>query len=257
MSTIRIARRRRFTQVDRRSAEDERLSFRARGLLVWLLSKPDDWKVDSTSIARHTTEGREAVRTAMRELETHGYLVRKRERVKGRWATETVVYEHPELAQLDLLTSAQEPVAVDGTGAQETVAGSPGVGELGAVVPEDGDKTTGTEGTTAATAAERVEAQSIVDAFWKWSKEQRGTEPTLTANGSGSPYMALVKIVERLLRAGWTTPQVKAALVATPAYTLNALTLQLNQAKGTAPAVGPRGPVDDDRSGVAGRVVDL
>jgi hypothetical protein len=35
--------RRRFTRIDNTAIEDPRLSFRALGVLTYVLSKPDDW----------------------------------------------------------------------------------------------------------------------------------------------------------------------------------------------------------------------
>ncbi|WP_407107889.1 replication protein [Rhodococcus aetherivorans] len=86
-----------FTILSNAVVNDGRLSFRARGLLVWLLSKPADWRIRSESIAAQSPrEGREAIRTAMRELEQHGYLVREKvQDERGRWATIQTVYEEP------------------------------------------------------------------------------------------------------------------------------------------------------------------
>jgi hypothetical protein len=100
MSVIRVARRNRYTTIDRRTVNDDRLSFRARGVLQWLLDKPDDWKADAEDIAEHGTEGRDAIRTCLRELEALGYLVRRRWRDPGtgRWVTEHVLFEHPSRA---------------------------------------------------------------------------------------------------------------------------------------------------------------
>lgn len=96
MTTIRVERRQRFTTVSRKLVNDNRLSFRALGLLVWLLDKPDDWRVNSTQIANQCVEGRDAVRSAMAELERCGYLTRQRiQGSKGRWCTEVVVREVP------------------------------------------------------------------------------------------------------------------------------------------------------------------
>lgn len=56
------------------AATDKRLSFRARGLLAYMLSRPPSWRFNAERLARETDgEGREAVRTAMRELSTAGY----------------------------------------------------------------------------------------------------------------------------------------------------------------------------------------
>jgi len=96
MTTIRVERRDRFTTVDRATVNDATLSFKARGLLIWLLDKPDGWRVRSDAIALATTEGRDSVRSALRELECAGYLTRTKCRDKrGRVRTETVVRETP------------------------------------------------------------------------------------------------------------------------------------------------------------------
>jgi hypothetical protein len=97
---IKHPRPRRWTAVDRRTINDERLSFRARGVLLWLLDKPNDWQWTSTTIAEEGVEGRDAVRTALGELESCGYIARRREQGKdGRWFTEVWVYERPEDAE--------------------------------------------------------------------------------------------------------------------------------------------------------------
>jgi hypothetical protein len=97
MSTIRVAKRHRFTSVHRDTINDASLSFRARGLLIYLLDKPDDWRVNSEAIERAGREGREAVRASLRELEAAGYLERTRTRDcrTGKWMTEAVIHERP------------------------------------------------------------------------------------------------------------------------------------------------------------------
>jgi len=130
MGTVRVAKRRRFTQVDQATVNDQTLSFRARGVLVWLLDKPDDWRCDSLAITRAGTEGRDAIRAALNELEEHGYLVRNRFRdaETGQWGYEAVVFETP---QSNPLGRTCTTLPKDG---------SPGVGEPGAGFPGDKNK---------------------------------------------------------------------------------------------------------------------
>ena len=77
----RLRKRRRkdpYLQIDRRTIRDDRLSFRALGILTYLLDKPDNWVVRSTALAKNgrpgnNREGRDAVRSALRELARFGY----------------------------------------------------------------------------------------------------------------------------------------------------------------------------------------
>lgn len=55
-------------------ARNTRLTFRARGLLVMLLSLPPDWHVTADMLAEDNPDSRTAVRAAMRELRETGYV---------------------------------------------------------------------------------------------------------------------------------------------------------------------------------------
>ena len=79
---IRAPRRDRFVVMDQRAIEDERLSWAARGLLGYLLSKPDDWKVLVNDLRKRGDLGRDGIYKLLRELRTIGYarFVRLRDR---------------------------------------------------------------------------------------------------------------------------------------------------------------------------------
>lgn len=94
MTTVRVAKRDKFTLIDRRTANDSRLSFKARGILVWLLDKPDDWETTAEKIEQQGKEGREAIRSALKELEQYGYLTRTQWRDENkRFQTEWIISE--------------------------------------------------------------------------------------------------------------------------------------------------------------------
>lgn len=69
-----------FTQVFNKAARDKRLSRRARGLLLELLSHQDGFGVSIEGLVAQGPEGRDAIRAAIAELEKYGYLHRERER---------------------------------------------------------------------------------------------------------------------------------------------------------------------------------
>ncbi len=86
-----------YFRMPRASAQDGRLSFTARGMLTYLLSKPPDWQVMMSNLEREGGQGRDATRRIFRELETHGYVTRERQhRASGRFGWVCTV--HP-LAQ--------------------------------------------------------------------------------------------------------------------------------------------------------------
>lgn len=114
----------------RAAVRDGRLSYRARGILMRLLSNADGFSMDSNDLAAEAKEGREAVRTALNELRALGYMRTKRRQLpNGRWVTETFVYE-----------TAQPPESTeDGfSGVGFPGAGNPGVGKPGAGSPDAG-----------------------------------------------------------------------------------------------------------------------
>jgi len=65
-----------YVATSRAAAQDERLSFEARGLLWYLLSKPSDWKVVIGDLMKAGHCGRNRVYRILRELQTAGYLMR-------------------------------------------------------------------------------------------------------------------------------------------------------------------------------------
>jgi hypothetical protein len=77
---------RNFTQLPNAWLRDERLSFRARGVLAMLMTHEHGWKVTLKAVAGASAgEGIDAVRSAVAELERYGYLVRHPIKARGRF----------------------------------------------------------------------------------------------------------------------------------------------------------------------------
>lgn len=91
---IRVEHRERYTVITNQALRDGRLSYRATGLLAYILSFTDDVTLSGRGLCGAKREGRDAVLAALGELETAGYLQRRREQVdKGRWQTVCVLQE--------------------------------------------------------------------------------------------------------------------------------------------------------------------
>ena len=88
-----------WTPIPNETARDKRISRRALGLLVELLSYPSGWDSTADSLSAKGREGREATRTAMRELETAGYVVHVRYSPgRGLWRTASFAASTPDCA---------------------------------------------------------------------------------------------------------------------------------------------------------------
>ena len=67
-----------FTQIDNFVVQKESdISWRALGLLTYLVSLPPDWSISIERLGKIRAEGRDAVRTAMNELVIAGYVVKR------------------------------------------------------------------------------------------------------------------------------------------------------------------------------------
>ena len=71
-----------FVQVPRETIRDSALSWKARGLLTYLLDMPDGWDVRSEFLANEGPDGKDAVQTGLKELRTHGYYRLERRRLR-------------------------------------------------------------------------------------------------------------------------------------------------------------------------------
>ena len=96
-----------FVMMDKTFLEDDRLSFKAKGILAYLLSKPDDWKVIVGNLVNSSKDGKASVYAGLKELKECGYYekvpIRNEQGTRIiRW--ESTVYEVP----VSLLTDFQE-----------------------------------------------------------------------------------------------------------------------------------------------------
>ncbi len=105
MAVFRVEKNDSYTVMSNHHLRNKDLSLKAKGLLSQMLSLPDDWDYTLKGLSFINLEQIDAIREAVKELETAGYIVRSRERdEKGRLrGAEYVIYETPQPA-LDLPT---------------------------------------------------------------------------------------------------------------------------------------------------------
>ena len=69
-----------FVQIDKRMFDDYRLHWKTKGVLGYLLGKPNGWIVRIGDIEKKSQDGKHAVRSALAELIEVGYATRTQER---------------------------------------------------------------------------------------------------------------------------------------------------------------------------------
>lgn len=86
-----------FAVLPKAMLNSDSLSWEARGLLGYLLEKPDGWQISLTNLVRNGPAKADKVRRILSELEDAGYLVRRRTNGDGgafKWDSE--IYETPQ-----------------------------------------------------------------------------------------------------------------------------------------------------------------
>lgn len=82
-----------YVQIPNEMLADPSLSWKAKGLLCYLLSKPDNWQARNADLLAHATDGKDSMRAALLELEAAGYMAISYEgRSDDGRLTRTIVY---------------------------------------------------------------------------------------------------------------------------------------------------------------------
>lgn len=101
MSIIRIEKKQKnFSIIDNRVINDRRLSWKARGLIIFLLSKPNHWRTKLVNLVNSSEkDGLIAVKSALKELRELGYAELKRGQFDGKLGSFYTIYEYPQIKE--------------------------------------------------------------------------------------------------------------------------------------------------------------
>lgn len=99
MSFVRTAKRENpFVQIDKYFLDDKNLTWGAKGILAYILSKPDTWKVRKEDLVKRSGDGKAKIEAALLNLMANGYIHWYQEKNEdgtfGEWVYD--VYERPE-----------------------------------------------------------------------------------------------------------------------------------------------------------------
>lgn len=66
-----------YTIINNDILSNESLSWKARGLLAYMLSRPPEWKFYVKDLVKRGTDGRDAIYKILKELRSHGYVIHR------------------------------------------------------------------------------------------------------------------------------------------------------------------------------------
>ena len=111
MAVFRIEKTRDYTVMSNYHLRDKRLSLKAKGLLSQMLSLPEDWDYTLTGLSTINRESKDAIRSAIQELEKCSYIERRQATDKqGKFSgNEYVIHEFPAEPEESEAEETQEP----------------------------------------------------------------------------------------------------------------------------------------------------
>lgn len=97
MSVFRVEKNNNYTVMANYHLRDKKLSFKAKGLLSYMLSLPEDWDYSLNGLASVSKEGIKAIKNIIGELKEQGYLkINKIRKENGQYQYEYLIREIPE-----------------------------------------------------------------------------------------------------------------------------------------------------------------
>lgn len=83
MAIFRTHKNKNYSTIHNGFLKDPKLSLKAKGLLAYFLSRPDDWEFYTNEIIKNCRDGRDSISSAINELEQLGYIQRDFKRSDG------------------------------------------------------------------------------------------------------------------------------------------------------------------------------
>lgn len=97
MAVIRVQKTENYTVMSNHHLRNKDLSLKAKGLISLMLSLPPEWDYSVSGLVSICKESHTSIRSALKELEKHKYLIRQRKNSeKGYFVYEYTLFEVPE-----------------------------------------------------------------------------------------------------------------------------------------------------------------
>ena len=97
LMVFKIEKTKNYTVMSNYHLRDKNLSLKAKGLLSFMLSLPEDWDYSLNGLVSINKESKKAIRNVLNELKENGYLVVEQTRgERGQYKYNYIIYEVPE-----------------------------------------------------------------------------------------------------------------------------------------------------------------
>ena len=99
---FKIEKNKNYTIMSNYHLRDKNLSFKAKGLLSFMFSVPEDWDYSLNGLVAVSKESKKAIRGIINELRENGYLVTEQTRgEKGYYKYNYIIYEEPHIVEIE------------------------------------------------------------------------------------------------------------------------------------------------------------
>ena len=102
MAIFKIEKNKNYTVMSNYHLRDKNLSYKAKGLLSFMLSLPEDWDYSLAGLCAISKESKDGIRTILKELQEYYYLVIEKSRNdKGLFEYNYLIYEVPHKLEIE------------------------------------------------------------------------------------------------------------------------------------------------------------
>lgn len=142
MAVFRVEKNHSYTVMANHHLRDERLSLKSKGLLSLILSLPDDWRISIEGMTQFSSDGKDAIRSAIRELTDAGYITRDQTHSEtGTFSGyEYTIHETPAASPSSGFPTMEKPTTGNPTTENPTLQNTDRLStDIPPIVPHEGD----------------------------------------------------------------------------------------------------------------------
>lgn len=114
MAVFKIEKNKDYTVMSNYHLRDKSLSYKAKGLLSFMLSLPEDWDYSLNGLVAISKESKDGIRSILKELQEHHYIeIEKVRGDKGYFEYNYLIYEIPHFRNIEKINPGMENPYMD------------------------------------------------------------------------------------------------------------------------------------------------